>query len=63
MTITSDSFDRAELGHAADVVAAQIDQHHVLGPLLGIGQQFLGQPAVFFVASPRAAACRPAAAP
>ena len=29
--------------HAADVVAAQVDQHHVLGPLLGIGQQLLRQ--------------------
>ena len=41
--------DGAVLGDAADVVAAQIDQHHVLGPFLGIGQQFLGQPAVFLL--------------
>ena len=27
-------------GHAADVVAAQVQQHQVLGPLLRIGQQF-----------------------
>ena len=40
---------RAEIGDAADVVAAQIDQHHVLGPLLRIGQQLLGQAAVFLV--------------
>jgi hypothetical protein len=25
---------------ATEVVAAQVDQHHVLGPLLGIGEQF-----------------------
>ncbi len=41
-------FDAAVAGNAADVVAAQVDQHHVLGPFLGIGQQFFGQPAVFF---------------
>ena len=43
------------LGDAADVVAAQIDQHHVLGPFLGIGQQFFGQAAVFFVGCAAAA--------
>ena len=35
--------DRAELGHPADVVAAQVDEHDVLGPFLGIGQELLGQ--------------------
>ena len=44
------------LGDAADVVAAQVDEHHVLGPLLGIGQQLLGQPPIFFFG--RAAAAR-----
>ena len=29
--------DRAGLGDAAHVVTAQVDQHQVLGPLLGIG--------------------------
>jgi hypothetical protein len=33
----------AELGHAPDVVAAQVDQHHVLGALLLAGLQFLRQ--------------------
>ena len=35
--------DRAHLGHPADVVAPQIEEHQVLGQLLGIGQQILGQ--------------------
>ena len=56
MVITSLSSTERYRAHAAHVVAAQVDQHHVLGPLLGIGQQFLGQPAVFFLG--RAAAAR-----
>ena len=32
--------DRADPGDAADVVASQVDQHHVLGVLFWIGQQF-----------------------
>ena len=32
--------DGADLGDAADVVAAEIEQHQVLGALLRIGQQF-----------------------
>ncbi len=32
--------DRARFGHAADIVATQIDQHHVLGAFLRVGQQF-----------------------
>ena len=35
MVITSVSSTDAVLGHAAHVVAAQVDQHDVLGPLLG----------------------------
>jgi hypothetical protein len=34
--------DAAGLGDAADVVARQIDQHHVLGAFLRVGQQFFG---------------------
>ena len=34
---------RAVVGDPADVVAAQVDEHDVLGPLLGVGQQLLGQ--------------------
>ena len=48
---------RAIIGHAADVVAPQVDQHDVLGTLLGIGQQLFGQrPVLGFVgtAAPRA---------
>ena len=32
----------AELAHAAEVVAAEVDEHHVLGALLLVGQQLLG---------------------
>ena len=35
--------DRADLGDPADVVAAEIEQHQVLGPLLRVGEQRLGQ--------------------
>ena len=31
--------DRARRRHPADVVATEVQQHEVLGPLLGIGQQ------------------------
>ena len=30
----------AEIAHPADVIARQVDQHDVLGPFLGVGQQF-----------------------
>jgi hypothetical protein len=30
-------------GHAAQVVAAQVDEHHVLGPLLGVALQAVGE--------------------
>src|SRR6516165_9994635 len=33
-------FDGAYLGNPADVVAAEIEQHEVLGALLGIGEEF-----------------------
>ena len=33
----------AEFGDAADVVAAQVHEHDVLGAFLGVGQQLLGQ--------------------
>ncbi len=33
--------DRAVLAHAAEVVAAEVDEHHVLGALLLVGQQVL----------------------
>ena len=38
--------DRADVGHAAHVVAAEVEQHQVLGAFLGVGQEFLGQRAV-----------------
>ncbi len=36
----------AVLADAAQVVAAQVHQHDVLGALLGIGQQFVGEVAI-----------------
>ena len=50
-------FDRADLGDAADVVAAEIEQHQMLGALLRIGQQFFLQRLVLMrrrAAPPRA---------
>src|SRR6185312_11807568 len=32
-------FHAAGLGDAADIIAAEVDQHHVLGAFLGIGEQ------------------------
>ena len=34
---------RADLGDAADVIAPEVEEHQVLGPFLGIGQQFFGK--------------------
>ena len=55
--ITSVSCTVSIIGDAADVVAPQVDQHDVLGSLLGVGQQLLGQGAVLGLvgaAAPRA---------
>ena len=38
----SSTLTPAVLAYAADVVAAEVDEHHVLGALLGIGEQPLG---------------------
>ena len=40
---TVGDFHRADLGDAADIVAAEIEQHQMLGALLGIGEQFGGE--------------------
>ena len=48
----------AVLADAADVVAAEVDEHHVLGALLLVALQLLGQPLVLVRRSRRAAACR-----
>ena len=40
------------LADAADVVAAEIDEHDVLGALLLVALQLLGQPHVLFVVAP-----------
>ncbi len=38
-------FHRAVAGNATEIVASEIDQHHVLGTLLFVGQQLLGKAA------------------
>ena len=38
--------DGPVLAHPPEVVAAEVDEHHVLGSLLGIGEQLFGDPAV-----------------
>ena len=38
--------------HAPQIVAPQIDQHHMLGLFLGVGAQFGGQPRVFQIIAP-----------
>ena len=43
--------DRAELRHPADVVPAQVHQHQVLGPLLGVGRQLVGERGILLAAS------------
>ena len=45
--------DGAVVGDPADVVAAQVHEHDVLGALLGIGQQLLGQGTVLGLVRPR----------
>ena len=50
--------DGAVLADPAEVVAAEVDEHHVLGALLLVGEQLVGHPAVLLGASRRAAACR-----
>ena len=46
------------IGHAADVVAAQVDEHDMLGAFLGISQQLIGQGLVFGFIRPAAAGAR-----
>ncbi len=38
--------DTADLGDAADIVAPEIEQHQMLGALLGIAEQFGGKLAI-----------------
>ena len=49
---------RPELGDAADVIAGEVDEHHVLGPLLGMLGQFGGHPAIVLVCSATATRAR-----
>ena len=51
-------FDGADFRDAADIVAAEIEQHQMLGALFGIGQQFGFQRLVFVRTWRRAAGCR-----
>ena len=61
MTNCSVTRTRADHGDAADVVAAEIEQHQVLGPLLRIGQQLGGERPVLLRrgAAPAGAGDRP----
>ena len=43
--------DRSVFTDAADVVAPEVDEHHVLGALLFVALELFGQPHVFFVAA------------
>ena len=45
--------DGAIIGDAAHVVASQVDEHDMLGSLLGVGQQLFGQRAVLGLVAPR----------
>jgi hypothetical protein len=45
------------LAHAAEVVAPEVDEHHVLGALLLVGQQALGDARVLGGVGARAGAC------
>ena len=45
--------DRAELADPAEVVAEQVDDHEVLGAVLRVGPQVLGEPQVLGRLAPR----------
>ena len=53
----------ADLGDAPDVVAAEVEQHQVLGALLRIGQELGLERLVLVPVSRRAAACRRSGGP
>ena len=53
---------RPELADAPEVVAAEVDEHHVLGALLLVGEQLLGDAQVLLRGLGRAGACRRSAA-
>ena len=50
--------DGADLGDAADIVAAEIEQHQMLGALLGIGEQFGFERLILVRGRAARAACR-----
>ena len=41
-------FNSADLGHATDIITAQVDEHDMFGALFGIGQQIGFKLAFFF---------------
>ena len=47
--MNSSTLTRAVLADPAEVVAAEVDQHHVLGALLRVGEQRLGLAAVLLL--------------
>ena len=47
----------AELDHAADVVAGEVDEHHVLGPLLRVLAQLGGEPPVVLLGADPGTVC------
>ena len=48
------NLDRADLGHAAEIVSSEVDQHVMLGKLLLVGEQFpLERPVLFLRLSAR----------
>ena len=51
--------DAAGTAHPAEVVAPEVHEHQVLGPLLLVREQLLLAPRVFFRGGRRADACRP----
>ena len=50
--------DAAEPAHAAEVVAAEVHQHDVLGPLLLVGEQLLAEPLVLLQGGPAGTSAR-----
>ena len=51
-------FDGADLGDAADIVAAEIEQHQMLGAFLGVGEQLLLERLVLVRRRAARAGCR-----
>ena len=63
MCIISSTCTDPLLRHPAHIVAAEVDEHDVLGALLGVGEQFVDKRVVFGVVLPRVARTGDRAAP